>query len=701
MSLYLINNAINDLGITGDIQVLYDFESYSGDAILSVEEGNSKYSGEVINFNSDFSGQSEGSGFFDGQYISIENANDITSEDITVIFSQRKTGASNGTIFSNLDQSGPSGWEVGINQANKLYFKNFVDGSPSYQTLDCYMSDQNLCAVSVSSDGIVELLRLNFANKEETPFSYNFLTDSQDPETVNYDFDRESLNIPSHSISNGSNWNIGSGEFLYHGFMDYFLMFDSFLSRDQISSISKSMYSSGEFIPSVSGQLSGEITGYTVSSSGVSGKVGSSLFVSGEQQQSGFYTYESGVALTGTVGLSGEIYIPYTGIEEIEGTNQIGQTIYKRVRNLAFAFSVSGSPESTVLPDFESSGSYWYFSGSSGEYDGQTGSGPVGNIFGITGFDIQELTGYITGFQKKLYGSSEVSGTAYEEFEYSPLYGPVENYLISGGYISRSQNANPEYYPNAISYVGDLSSGDFYEVIYDTSESISVNNKAIFSVDNKYNVSVFNMEDIEPAQTINFGMNGVAYFSGDATFSKNEYNFPTINIESGFYISGGKMYPKITGNNEDSAFYDVTNSGDKEVFNISSLSQYSSAPFTSIPIDQKQIFFNGIKIYSGINYIDDGGFFPSGHVTGSTGIYFSIPDYSGAVNVTGSGVDIITINHDEITPKGFLSFINGVRQENSSLIPHSKESDLLSGFNIKENKSPSYIMINGVKELKV
>ena len=86
------------------------------------------------------------------------------------------------------------------------------------------MSDQNLCAVSVSSDGIVELLRLNFANKEETPFSYNFLTDSQDPETVNYDFDRESLNIPSHSISNGSNWNIGSGEFLYHGFMDLSLI---------------------------------------------------------------------------------------------------------------------------------------------------------------------------------------------------------------------------------------------------------------------------------------------------------------------------------------------------------------------------------------------------------------------------------------------------------------------------------------------
>ena len=57
-------------------QIFYDFNSYSGSNVIrSIESGNAAYSGEIVNYSSDFTGQSSGSGFFNGQYIDVKKHN--------------------------------------------------------------------------------------------------------------------------------------------------------------------------------------------------------------------------------------------------------------------------------------------------------------------------------------------------------------------------------------------------------------------------------------------------------------------------------------------------------------------------------------------------------------------------------------------------------------------------------------------------
>ena len=70
------------------------------------------YSGKVVNYDSSFHDEAKMALIFSDKYIEIQNTSGITSENATIIFSQRKTGSSNGVIFSHLDQYGPSGWEI-------------------------------------------------------------------------------------------------------------------------------------------------------------------------------------------------------------------------------------------------------------------------------------------------------------------------------------------------------------------------------------------------------------------------------------------------------------------------------------------------------------------------------------------------------------------------------------------------------------
>ena len=90
MSDAFLQKTIEDLQLTGRLKIFYDFDNYSGDHINSVGYGDAEYSGQIINYDSNFTGQSSGSGFFDGQCISINNSSGITSESATIIFSQKE-----------------------------------------------------------------------------------------------------------------------------------------------------------------------------------------------------------------------------------------------------------------------------------------------------------------------------------------------------------------------------------------------------------------------------------------------------------------------------------------------------------------------------------------------------------------------------------------------------------------------------------
>jgi hypothetical protein len=697
MSKKLINKTIESLNLSGSLKIFYDFEDYSGSYLNSVEYGDPQYSGNIINYNTGFTGQSSGSGFFDGQYISIENTSGITSESATIFFSQRKTGVSNGTIFSHLDEGGPSGWEVGINDANKLYYKNYVNGSPNYQTLDDYMYDQNVCAFTITEFGFGKIYRLNYEKKIERTLVQKFKP-SQTPEgqIQYYDLDRKSFNVLGHSISNGNDWRLGSGEFAYQGYLDNFLYFDRNLNEDQIRKLSFSLYADYNVIPPVSGVLTGKITGYEYTASGVSGIVGNSVIVTGTGYNSGYWTYESGIPLTGCVGVSGVVYAPLTGTSGISGTKTVGTTIYRQINNLSKRFTLSGAVESTGLSNYSSSGSYWHFSGNSGTLNGDSAVGPSGTIFGITGFNTVTITGgYATGFPILLTTLSGNSGLLYNVYSGTPLRAPNKNYRISGERIQYTSSLNPEYYANAISLLSNQNEDYFYEILYDADEFQDLNQLTKNVNYSKYNKITPIIKENKDNHYLNFAINGVSQFTGLLTYSKNQFNFPTFNVDTGFHGLKQRIYTETELDQNDQNIYDIIYSGEKNHFHVTGLDQYAARPFASFDFENADVFLNGVKLYSGIDYIDSGGFYPINTSTGVVGLYFTYPEYSGAQSFTGIGNSGIEINHDAINPNSYMAFYNGIRQPKDNIIAHARYSDLIDATIIQKSNNLLYTMENG------
>ena len=122
-----------------------------------------------------------------------------------------------------MDPNGPSGCEIGINGANKLYFKNYINGSPYYKTMGNYPSDKNIYGICVDEAGRVDLSRLSFGLPAEDPFVYRFANTAVSDAPSYFNFEKTSFVVPAHTISNGATMRIGSGEYLYKGYMDYFL----------------------------------------------------------------------------------------------------------------------------------------------------------------------------------------------------------------------------------------------------------------------------------------------------------------------------------------------------------------------------------------------------------------------------------------------------------------------------------------------
>lgn len=696
MSQYLVNKTINDLQFSG-LKVYYNFDSFSGNYINSIESGEALYSGEIKNYQSNFTGDSSGSGFFNGQYIEIKNSDNITSESATIIFSQKKTGSSNGIIFSHLDPDGPSGWEIGINEANKYYFKHFINGTPYYDFLDCYMADQNMCAVSVGQNGTCKLHRLNFSKKPKESIFDKYLTEEERKmKPQYYETDNETFYMPQHTISNGQNWRIGSGEFLYKGYLDRFLYFDKELADEKIREFMNAIYTEVEYIEPVSGQVSGEITGYTKVGVSVSGDISSGFTPVSSNYNSGYYTYNSGIEKTGFAEISGTVYIPYTGIESISGTDQIGQTLYRKVVNLSYSFEITGESYENPIDDFRSSGDYWNISGNSGTYKGQSAIGPTDTIFGITGFEVVEVTGYKTGIGATRYQEQKISGELYKNYSYAPVYSPTVNYLISGGYFSGDRSEpDPLYFSNEISLLSQDQNEYFYEILYDIYNSSDINYINRPQANQDYEKGTVYIKKYTSLPTLQVAINGVSQMTGSINYSKNQFNLPVFNVSTGFFMKSAEIFTLDNLDTNDNIVYDITYSGDKQAFTVNDLADYSNAPFTDFDFSNKQVFFNGIKLCSGLDYIDNGGFYPTGSVTGSTGLYFNYPKYQDSVSYTGMGDQPITIQHEGTMPKGYVIFANGIRQDPRNVIEHAKESDLISGTKILNIGTLIYSYSNG------
>lgn len=220
-----INYFFNSLGLnSGSWDILYTFEENAGTVLDSISGAQSQYSA-VLSNNTNF-WQKPGSGYFNGFPAVVSNASGAFSNFWTMVFSYEKTSANGGILFSNLNTI--SGFEIGITDSNKVYFKTptaIVCSSNNY-------SSKNLVTFSY----LPNYLTIGY---------YNFTSQNLEQEFFNFNF----------NVQESDNWHLGPS---YTGYMDYFMYFSTYYDGNTLSELFSGLYN----IPTGTGY---NITSYTTS----------------------------------------------------------------------------------------------------------------------------------------------------------------------------------------------------------------------------------------------------------------------------------------------------------------------------------------------------------------------------------------------------------------------------------------------------
>ncbi len=282
----------NVLGLqTGNFKVFYTFEEGAGSLINSVSGGQAQFSG-ILNTVGSF-WQNPGSGYSTGNYVQINNASGLASNFWTKLFVYQKGTEHGGVLFSNL--AGASGYEIGLTDSNKLYFKAnniVVNGTVS-------MSDKNVVGVSYLPNSVL----LNY---------YNFNSQQMEGQAFNYGFE----------LQESDDWKLLPS---FTGGIDYFLYFSDYYGSDVLSQLASGFwaYNTG-IVYDTQTITQNTITGYqtvTIVQTGVTGYSVNGLGGDGINYYTGeFSTGSNVVPLTGIIssssfasGVSGQTSYTVTG----------------------------------------------------------------------------------------------------------------------------------------------------------------------------------------------------------------------------------------------------------------------------------------------------------------------------------------------------------------------------------------------------
>jgi hypothetical protein len=199
-------------------------------------------------------------------------------------------------------------------------------------------------------------------------------------------------------------------------------------------------------------------------------------------------------------------------------------------------------------------------------------------------------------------------------------------------------------------------------------------------------------------------LNGIQQFEGTALVTEDDLYEKIFNVLSGdFFQSGAALFQNTFQStspsfNTDEVLCDLNQTGLKARLEITGSGQYEDAPFSQISPDSTQVFFNGQKIYSGIDYASEGGLFrPTGEIVeeGMIGFFTTLPLQQGQGSLTG----INMYDYDFSFPYTLdsLSFyINGIRQNPDQFIQYSSGVNLIeAGLNIMEGTTGAVYYING------
>ena len=334
----------------------------------------------------------------------------------------------------------------------------------------------------------------------------------------------------------------------------------------------------------------------------------------------------------------------------------------------------------------------------------------------LTGLDLIAVTGFTTGLQayeytipRNVYVPSGITGYLYTGYSYTPLSGSAESFTLSfitGNLITT--NEIYDYFFNKLAYIdyrGDLdkpTENDYFEFItrkfdvkndgtYEVANAYNKNRQADFAYSNIFEKNVFYPSLGGPTGT-NLFFNGLAQHEGTIAYKQNTLYESIPYVLSGDYAFSGL---EIIGDNfetasrfEDEVLYDYSQpSYNRHEVTITGYDQWVAPKSYDLGINphNSQVFINGQKIYSGIDYYAEpsqplgSDFHGSGSVTGISGNLMTFPQYTGSYNISG-GSGLFDIQGTFLP--GNIYYVNGVRQTPNKFIVYCSGVGLITGTGV-------------------
>lgn len=294
------------LGLDRDsLRVHYRFDQTSGTNIHNDAPNFPQMSGQLSSVGNFYS--QSGSGFFTGQRITVQNATGLPSDFWSHIFVVEKTGAGRSVIFDSL-MSGDvtSGYIIGINDANKLYFESYDQNGPFSKTSSLMLGKKNMAAV-VKTNNLLTFYCFDFNN--DVILSENH--------SINSEF------MPSAAkgvIGNCANPPKFAQSGHLRGYVDEYVFLHEGITPSTFRYLVSGLCSDYTLISGSVTSITGvEVTGYATGITGVTGVTGYQNQITGsgiDPFGTGSYEY-----FWGTVELTGYL------VSGVAVTAQTGQTV--------------------------------------------------------------------------------------------------------------------------------------------------------------------------------------------------------------------------------------------------------------------------------------------------------------------------------------------------------------------------------------
>lgn len=322
-----------------NIKLNYEFgagSGYENGYIVSEAPSYIKtYSGSVVGPQS-ITGSTFGrTEFARNGYINIENATGLSSTDFCFLIDCTKKDNQPATIFSNLgaySQSDVSGFEIGINSTNHLYFKYHQDFQPYIYTLSKAGAQRNIYYISAQDDRL-QLGKFDFDKNN---------------------FDLNEFFIKPNFLRQSNHWKIGTGEYNFSGYINSLMYINPFFQGgNHVEKFAQSFNQSVFRSAALYDILPGQITGYEEYATPNTGIIGYTGALSG--YVTGIYT---GSQITGT-GIDTTLYLKSKNGLYTSGDNFSGRYIHNVLINFDLDSSGTGFYEVSDTNQRLSSLAWW------------------------------------------------------------------------------------------------------------------------------------------------------------------------------------------------------------------------------------------------------------------------------------------------------------------------------------------------------